>query len=144
MLLVPCIIPDIENAAFHHNETLLTGGSELPHNETAVFGCNPGYVIQGPEIYRCSFGDFINIGLNQTSQCIPGPCELPRISHGEYMSGYRAGLTIANGSTFDYNCPEPDYSKITQGPVQCRLGELVPDFPACRTRSDRYGVDGTL
>lgn len=43
----------------------------------------------------------------------------------------------------DYACSAPDYFKMNAGPVQCRLGELVPDFPSCRTRSDRFGMDGT-
>lgn len=139
---VPCTIPDIENAAFQLNDsTIVPANSEIPHNETALFGCNPGYVVQGPEVYRCWFGDFINT-RGQTSECVPGPCELPRITYGDYTAGYRAGLTVANGSTVDYVCFEPNYVKINAGPIQCRLGELIPDFPICRTRSDRFGVDG--
>uniref|UniRef100_A0A0P5PLV4 Sushi, von Willebrand factor type A, EGF and n=1 Tax=Daphnia magna TaxID=35525 RepID=A0A0P5PLV4_9CRUS len=140
-LLIPCTIPDIENAAFQLNDsTIVPANSEIPHNETALFGCNPGYVVQGPEVYRCWFGDFINT-RGQTSECVPGPCELPRITYGDYTAGYRAGLTVANGSTVDYVCFEPNYVKINAGPIQCRLGELIPDFPICRTRSDRFGVD---
>lgn len=139
---VPCTIPDVENSAFQLNDsTVLAANSEIPHNETALFGCNAGYVIQGPEVYRCWFGEYINTH-GQTSECVAAPCELPRISYGEYTAGYRAGLTVANGSTVDYTCFEPNYVKINPGPIQCRLGEFIPDFPICRTRSDRFGVDG--
>ena len=125
------------------NETLLPANAEIPHNETAIFGCIAGYVIQGPEVYHCWFGEFVNT-RGQKSECVAAPCELPRISHGSYTAGYRAGLTVANGSTVDYSCDEPDYMKINQSPVQCRLGELMPDFPACRTRADRFGTDGSF
>lgn len=70
------------------------------------------------------------------------PCELPRNPNGDYTAGYRAGLTIANGSMVDYTCNEPEYYKISQGPVQCLLGELVPDFPSCKSRQDRFGAEG--
>lgn len=72
------------------------------------------------------------------------PCELPRIKNGDYTAGYRAGLTIANGSTVDYACVEPDYVKVNRGLVRCRLGELVPEYPACKTRLERVGYDGQL
>lgn len=75
---------------------------------------------------------------------ILAPCELPRINNGAYTSGYRAGLTIANGSTVDYACGEPNYVKINPGPVQCRYGELMPDYPSCKPRSDRFGSDGNF
>jgi len=144
LILVPCEIPDIENAAFRYNDEMVVAHTEIPHNETVHFDCSPGYVIQGAEVYHCSFGDFVSSSHTQKSECVPAPCELPRITRGEYATGYRAGLTIANGSTVDYNCAEPDFVKITGGPVQCRLGELMPDFPACKTRSDRFGIDGKL
>ena len=143
-MAVPCEIPDIENAAFRYNDETVAAQTEIPHNETVQFDCGPGYVVQGAEVYHCSFGEFISSGHTQKSECVPAPCELPRLSHGDYASGYRAGLTIANGSTVDYSCGEPDYVKITGGPVQCRLGELAPDYPACKTRADRFGVDGKL
>ena len=59
------------------------------------------------------------------------PCELPLITNGQYLSGYRAGLTIANGSSVTFQC-DSDYSKSTGQPVECILGELRPHVPACR------------
>lgn len=59
------------------------------------------------------------------------PCELPMITNGQYLSGYRAGLTIANGSSVTFQC-DSDYSKSTGQPIECILGELRPRVPACR------------
>lgn len=53
------------------------------------------------------------------------------------MSGYRAGLTIANGSSVTYHC-DNDYSQSTAQPIQCILGELHPRNPSCKLTS---GVD---
>lgn len=64
-------MPDIENAAFQFNGEVAPASTEIPHNETAVFGCAAGFVVQGPELYRCRFGEFIN-PHGQISECIPG------------------------------------------------------------------------
>jgi hypothetical protein len=53
------------------------------------------------------------------------------ITNGQYLSGYRAGLTIANGSSVTFQC-DNDYSKSTGQPIECILGELRPRVPACR------------
>ena len=65
----PCELPDIENAIFKYNDAPAAAGSEVAHNDTAVFGCIHGYVVQGPEVYRCLFGEF---SVNQKSECTPG------------------------------------------------------------------------
>lgn len=59
------------------------------------------------------------------------PCELPPIQHGQYLSGYRAGLTIANGSYVNYQC-DHEFVKITTVPTECFRGDLLPKKPACR------------
>lgn len=59
------------------------------------------------------------------------PCELPHISHGQYLLGYRAGLTIGNGSSVMFQC-DTDYKPSTGAPVECVLGELRPHTPSCR------------
>lgn len=61
----------------------------------------------------------------------PAPCELPPVQHGQYLSGYRAGLTIANGSFVNYQC-DHEFVKITTVPTECFRGELLPKKPACR------------
>lgn len=137
-LITPCEIPFIENAIFKYNDAVAAFGSEVAHNDTAMFDCIHGYVVQGPEVYRCLYGEF---SINQKSECTPAPCELPHNPNGDYTAGYRAGLTIANGSTVDYTCNEPEYYKVSQGPVHCILGELVPDFPSCKSRQDRFGAE---
>lgn len=61
------------------------------------------------------------------------PCQLPEISNGQYLSGYRAGLTIVNGSSVTFQC-DNEYSKSTAQPIECILGELYPRSPACRAK----------
>lgn len=81
------------------------------------------------------------------------PCSLPKIYHGQYMSGYRAGLTIANGSSVTFQCEE-DYEPSSVQPLECLLGrsfqlvqkgfchskrflgELHPQSPTCRKEGD--------
>lgn len=68
---------------------------------------------------------------------ILGPCQLPRIIHGTYMSGYRAGLTIANGSIVNFQCTD-EYYPSPSDEVQCILGQLKPTLPLCKHPS---GID---
>lgn len=66
-----------------------------------------------------------------------GPCQLPRIIHGTYLSGYQAGLTIANGSNVTFQC-NGEYYPSPSHEVQCILGQLQPKIPLCKHPS---GVD---
>lgn len=50
---------------------MVPAGTEIPHNETATFACSFGFVVQGPEVYRCHFGDF-QYTQNQKSECVAG------------------------------------------------------------------------
>lgn len=59
------------------------------------------------------------------------PCELPAITHGQYLLGYRAGLTIANGSFVTFQC-DPEFIKTTLVSIECVLGRLVPKVPSCK------------
>lgn len=47
------------------------------------------------------------------------------------MSGYRGGLTIANGSSVSFQC-DNEYIPSTTQAIQCILGELHPKSPSCR------------
>lgn len=62
---------------------------------------------------------------------ISAPCELPAITHGQYLLGYRAGLTIANGSFVTFQC-DPEFIKTTSVSIECVLGRLVPKVPSCK------------
>lgn len=62
---------------------------------------------------------------------ISAPCELPAIAHGQYLLGYRAGLTIANGSFVTFQC-DPEFIKTTSVSIECVLGRLVPKVPSCK------------
>ena len=43
----------------------------------------------------------------------------------------------------DYTCQGPEYAKANPMPVWCRLGELLPEYPACKSRQERgFGYDG--
>lgn len=84
--------------------------------------------IQGPSNLRCWLGEWT---VTSFPRCHAAPCQLPQINHGQYLSGYRAGLMIANGSSVTYQC-DSDYSKSTAQPVECILGELYPKPPECK------------
>lgn len=51
------------------------------------------------------------------------------------MSGYRPGLTIANGSSVTFQC-DNDFNRSTAQPIQCILGELFPNKPSCKSDSN--------
>lgn len=50
---------------------------------------------------RCWHGDWT---VSSLPECIPGPCQLPVAPNAQYMGGYRAGLTIAHGSSVTVHC----------------------------------------
>lgn len=68
---------------------------------------------------------------------VSGPCQLPRILHGTYMSEYRSGLIIANGSSVTFHC-SGEYYPSPSHEIQCIMGELQPSISICRHPS---GVD---
>ena len=68
-LAVPCVIPQVENAAFRYEHKRVAALEEIPSGEPVEFGCDPGYVVHGPEIMRCSLGKW---NVTQNSTCIPG------------------------------------------------------------------------
>lgn len=69
------------------------------------------------------------------------PCQLPQINNGQYLAGYRAGLTIANGSTVIFQC-DSEYHKSPAQPVECVLGRLHPRSPTCKASEEEI-VEGT-
>lgn len=111
------------------NETM-----EIDNGQVVEFSCVEGYNIQGPRNLRCWHGEWTVTSL---PECTASPCQLPSISNGQYLMGYRAGLTIANGSSVTFQC-DTDYSQSTAQPIQCILGELFPKVPSCKLDA---GVD---
>ncbi|XP_063237081.1 sushi, von Willebrand factor type A, EGF and pentraxin domain-containing protein 1 isoform X2 [Bacillus rossius redtenbacheri] len=142
--ILPCRVPAAASGSYRLSSP--DGRAGAPLNETSLvdsgevvqFSCRPGYNLQGAGNLRCWHGNWTS-GL---PECTPAPCELPAISNGQYLSGYRAGLTIANGSSVRFQC-DSDYSKSTAQPVECALGELRPRAPACRhhTSGPALGAD---
>jgi hypothetical protein len=61
------------------------------------------------------------------------PCRLPHFKNGQYLSGYRGGLTIAHGAKIQYQC-EPDFTRSPQSSIVCENGELLPAPPSCRPK----------
>lgn len=52
------------------------------------------------------------------------PCELPVVKHGVYTAGYRAGLTIAHGSSVALHC---EIGFAPPATFVCELGNLKPN-----------------
>ncbi|XP_021914139.1 sushi, von Willebrand factor type A, EGF and pentraxin domain-containing protein 1 isoform X2 [Zootermopsis nevadensis] len=134
-LILPCHVPVTENGIYKLNSreggsqsALLNESSTIENGEVVEFSCKHGYNVQGPSNLRCWHGKW---AITSLPDCTPAPCELPMITNGQYLSGYRAGLTIANGSSVTFQC-DSDYSKSTGQPIECILGELRPRVPACR------------
>lgn len=57
--------------------------------------------FQGPASLKCVEGEW---AITAVPECLPAPCVLPPILHAFYQGGYRAGLTIAHGSSVMVQC----------------------------------------
>ncbi|XP_065167243.1 CUB and sushi domain-containing protein 3-like isoform X3 [Atheta coriaria] len=144
--ILPCHVPEIDNAIFRmsrgeiimgvtpsviHDDEPLNETAEISNSDVIEVSCERGYNLQGMSVLRCWHGDWT---ATTFPECNPAPCILPDISHGQYSSGYRAGLTISNGSFVNFQCDE-EYTKSTSQPIECILGDLYPRRPACRDNS---------
>ncbi|XP_057654269.1 sushi, von Willebrand factor type A, EGF and pentraxin domain-containing protein 1 isoform X11 [Diorhabda carinulata] len=113
--------------------------------EVVKHGKDPNVTFSAGTVVKmaCGKGYGLNMPENKTAKCVRGkwrptqpmclisPCQLPKIPHGQYTSGYRAGLTIANGSSVAYNCNHNDGQQPATQHIQCLLGELEPKIPNC-------------
>ncbi|KAL0277452.1 UNVERIFIED_CONTAM: hypothetical protein PYX00_004721 [Menopon gallinae] len=143
--LLPCLLPESENGIFLLSDTqeLLNSSVEIDNGQVVEFSCKDGYTIQGPTNLRCWHGQW---AINTFPECNPMPCELPPIPHGTYLLGYRAGLTIGNGSSVQFTCDE-HFTKTSKENIECVLGELLPGPPSCKNLGEatwfRGGFDIT-
>ncbi|XP_049824701.1 sushi, von Willebrand factor type A, EGF and pentraxin domain-containing protein 1 isoform X2 [Aethina tumida] len=147
-LILPCFVPLTPNGIYKLSKSNLpenyTLDPDAPLNETikiengqvVEFSCEEGYNVQGPSNLRCWHGDWTVTSL---PECTPAPCQLPKIPNGQYMSGYRHGLTIANGSSVTFQC-DNDYSTSAAQPIQCLLGQLYPKEPNCKSEDGGEGI----
>lgn len=62
---------------------------------------------------------------------VVAPCQLPVVSHGQYLLGYRPGLTIGNGSIVRFQC-DTEFKPSGSETIVCVLGELRPKSPHCK------------
>ncbi|XP_030753340.1 uncharacterized protein LOC115880296 [Sitophilus oryzae] len=135
--IIPCYVPETpfgvyrfhksDNISTSDLETPLNLTSEVPNGHVVEFSCEEGYNVEGSSNMRCWHGEW---AVTTFPECFPAPCILPRIPLGQYTSGYRAGLTIANGSSVTFQCDD-DQGPGTAQTVECLLGELHPKSPNC-------------
>ncbi|XP_022235268.1 protein lev-9-like, partial [Limulus polyphemus] len=135
-ITLPCAIPKTEHGHYHYFQKVVKFGESVDHGEVVRLNCFPGFQLVGVESLRCWYGEWTTGSL---PKCVAGPCELPTIPHGYYLSGYRAGLTISHGSSVSYDC-KPDYVKADINPTHCKEGRLLPNPPACLTHTLRVKV----
>ncbi|XP_022181036.1 sushi, von Willebrand factor type A, EGF and pentraxin domain-containing protein 1 isoform X2 [Myzus persicae] len=129
--LKPCLIPYSANGFYSKVEPTylnVTESTEFMDGEIVTITCFSGFNLKGPSRMECRKGDW---DVGTISECTPAPCELPAITHGQYLLGYRAGLTIANGSFVTFQC-DPEFIKTTSVSIECVLGRLVPKVPSCK------------
>ncbi|XP_050294789.1 uncharacterized protein LOC126734965 isoform X2 [Anthonomus grandis grandis] len=137
--IIPCYVPetsfgiyklskvdDITNTSTKFDYPL-NATMEVQNGQVVEFSCEEGYQVQGSSNMRCYHGEW---AVTMFPECSPAPCILPKIYHGQYMSGYRPGLTIANGSSVSFQCEE-DYTPSSVQPLECLIGELQPKHPIC-------------
>lgn len=152
--LVPCHVPKINHGIFKlsvdgSSPLILDEAYNITNGQVVDFDCATGYNIQGPGNLRCYHGEWTGTSLPECVPCtnyvafphskpnnvFAAPCQLPQINNGQYLSGYRAGLTIANGSNVIFQC-DSDYHKSPAQPVECILGRLHPRNPTCKASFD--------
>ncbi|XP_065203954.1 sushi, von Willebrand factor type A, EGF and pentraxin domain-containing protein 1-like, partial [Planococcus citri] len=140
--IIPCRVPHSAFGVYKRysvqglspEDSLITEETDFIDGDTVNFTCGPGFNIKGPSSFTCILGEW---DVPIMPDCTPAPCELPAIVHGQYLSGYRSGLTIANGSFVNYQC-DHEFVKITSVPTECFRGELLPKKPACRRDPTLY------
>lgn len=148
--VVPCYIPETAFGIYklhkqlNYNTSLefdtpLNSTTPIQNGQVVEFSCEEGYEVLGSSNMRCYHGEW---AVTLFPECSPGkmfllfffltnlpytklgctaPCSLPKIYHGQYLSGYRAGLTIANGSSVTFQC-DKDYLPTGVQIVECLLG----------------------
>lgn len=135
--LIPCSVPSTEHGSYSaitidpQDEKLSTSPlnafDEVQDGEVVEFSCDEGYNVQGPTQLKCHESSWAVAGL---PECVPSPCSLPVINNAVYQvyigtrlvimslikkierlfcrqGGYRAGLTIAHGSSVSVQCENP-------------------------------------
>ncbi|KAL1115089.1 hypothetical protein AAG570_007120 [Ranatra chinensis] len=130
-----CHVPDSEHGIYTRAGatsavagTALEAGGLVAHAQTVEFSCRVGYNVQGTATMKCWHGQW---SIPVLPSCTPAPCQLPVIGNGQYLLGYRPGLTIGNGSSVRFQC-DAEYKATSTAPVQCILGELRPKSPHCK------------
>ncbi|CAB3368986.1 Hypothetical predicted protein [Cloeon dipterum] len=140
-VIMNCHVPAITFGRYTLDGNIVTENSEIKTNHTILLGCNRGYNIQGPAELYCLHGNWTD---NNFPSCQPSPCRLPHFKNGQYLSGYRGGLTIAHGAKIHYQC-EPEYTRSPQSSIECSNGELLPAPPSCRIKGSvgNFASSGT-
>lgn len=114
-LIEPCFAPSTEHGKYYSSQldmvtmdaaklssaVALTPMETVENAQQIMFQCDPGYNTQGPSTLRCWNGEW---AVSSMPECLPAPCVLPPIMHAMYQGGYRAGLTIAHGSSVMIQC----------------------------------------
>ena len=135
---------------------------EVQNGHVIAFQCSEGYNVQGVANLRCWHGEW---AVTTLPDCLPAPCILPPISDALYQGGYRAGLTIAHGSSVNVVCENPavngpmqmgkntflfifrikisDITLLYNFSSECMLGNLTPQtincgVPASRKSREEY------
>ena len=108
---------------------ILEFNSSVKNGQLVEFSCRPGFKVKGVAHLKCWHGRW----QSPEPSCSPAPCELPIVPGGQYLGGYRAGLTIADGSSVHFQCENDSTggSALPPLPVECVLGELRPFNPEC-------------
>ncbi|XP_055680814.1 uncharacterized protein LOC129788622 isoform X2 [Lutzomyia longipalpis] len=109
---------------------------DVENGQRVIFRCSPGFNIQGSHNIGCNDGEW---DAPAFPECMAAPCVLPQIEHATYLSGYRADLTIANGSSVSVQCENSPASSIVQ--MECILGKLNPPTVNCQTASRKSRED---
>lgn len=148
--LVPCFVPETENGIYIISKTELqqnisqdfdqplNSTTEITNGQVVEFSCLEGYNVQGPSNLRCWHGEWT---VSSLPECTASPCQLPHIRNGQYLHGYRAGLTIANASSVTFQC-DKDFLRSTSQPIQCVLGQLYPRTPYCKRNGSGVVEEG--
>ncbi|KAI4468144.1 complement component-related sushi domain-containing [Holotrichia oblita] len=115
---------------WHGEWTVTTLPECIPAIACNVNGYQSIFLCQGYKSVTAFFNTHIVTSCTKYYIFLLAPCLLPQIQNGQYLSGYRAGLTIVNGSGVSFQCDE-GYLISTSNQIECALGELFPHNPSC-------------
>uniref|UniRef100_A0A182JZ61 Sushi, von Willebrand factor type A, EGF and pentraxin domain-containing protein 1 n=1 Tax=Anopheles christyi TaxID=43041 RepID=A0A182JZ61_9DIPT len=133
----PCFVPSTEHGKYYDASVDLTTIDAVRPTTASL---TPMEMIENGKMINFQWTFKFTLLERSLPECLPAPCVLPPIMHAMYQGGYRAGLTIAHGSSVMIQC-ESGMGSASSVQMDCALGSLTPETINCGYISSRKSRD---